>query len=366
MLWEALTGARLWAKRPELDILKSLVDKKIPALPDSAASQPAELREMVRRATSADPSERYATAKEFRELIEQYLARTGPYRSVTDLGLRLRETFADDGEKLRRILEDHASAAAGTVGDVPKLELRRVPNPPPPPASATTSARDAAPKASQPLQPSVASQPSSAADASDSRPRVASAAASGPYPAAAARPSKSNKTPWVFAALGIALAGGAVVYATSAKNEDIRTAPSPSVGQSAGDRATSQSNVESEWVDVTITTVPTGATIFIDGQPAPTNPYKVHEKRGARHSINVQAPGYLPLMKDVAFDTNLYLPIALEVLPEGGLVVTGSLRKPTASASASASAPASPSSSAAPRSPALHGLTMPRDVPGPR
>jgi serine/threonine-protein kinase len=364
MLWEALAGARMWGKRPELEILRALVDKKIPPLPESAMSQPAELREMVARATSADPEKRYATANEFRELIEQYLVRTGPFRSVTDLGLRLQEAFADDRDKLRRIVEDNTSALAETVGEVPKLELRRAqnvaPTAPTSRAAAPETVAKPPPQTSQPNIASESSQPTVAADARSSG-RLASAAASGAYAAAPHR-TKPSRMPWVFAMLGLALAGAAIWYATNPKHDGVAVTPiEPTASPSTiGSSTAATTSDGAEWVDVTITIAPAYAKVLVDGQPAPTNPLKMHERKGVHHNINVQAPGYLPVTKEVAFDTNLYLPIALELVPEGGLVVTGSLHKPAASASASASPPAS----AAPAP--LHKLNLPRDVPGPR
>jgi eukaryotic-like serine/threonine-protein kinase len=57
VLWELLAGERLWGKRPEIEVLGSLLEGKIPALPSSLNLDP-ELIAIVERALQPLPQDR--------------------------------------------------------------------------------------------------------------------------------------------------------------------------------------------------------------------------------------------------------------------------------------------------------------------
>lgn len=76
MLWEALSGRRMWADRPEAEIIVTLLNDVAPPLPNEDGIPPA-LRAACERALSRKPADRYASAAEFQRDIEAYLAREG-------------------------------------------------------------------------------------------------------------------------------------------------------------------------------------------------------------------------------------------------------------------------------------------------
>ncbi|HTV20109.1 MAG TPA: protein kinase, partial [Polyangiaceae bacterium] len=76
MLWEAIAGQRLWGDATDGQVVRSLVEGKIPPLPRDDVDP--RLVAVCERALAVDPSDRYPTAGEFRRELQACLeARTG-------------------------------------------------------------------------------------------------------------------------------------------------------------------------------------------------------------------------------------------------------------------------------------------------
>jgi hypothetical protein len=92
-LWEAVAGCRLWAKRPEKEIMASVLRGEIPQLSSRVDVDP-RLESIVTRATALDPDQRYASAEEMRLELEELLHTTAPVSS-RDIGEFLSAAFAE-------------------------------------------------------------------------------------------------------------------------------------------------------------------------------------------------------------------------------------------------------------------------------
>jgi len=110
MMWEALARRRLWDDKTEAEIVRHLLTKEIPPLPEEAGVDP-ELAAMCGKALSPDPADRYATADELRRDLERYLARQPDRCTPDDVGGFVREHFGELRETTKKLIDAHIKAA---------------------------------------------------------------------------------------------------------------------------------------------------------------------------------------------------------------------------------------------------------------
>lgn len=363
MLWEALAGKRMWGNAPELDILRALVERKIPPLPEDVKA-PDELRAMVAKATDSDPTKRYATAHEFRQQIEQYLLRSPAEESLTDLGIRMNEAFAEEREKLRKVVEGHVAKGSSQHIQLPKLDFKGPPAPPSAPASESSissitskPALDSNPsQPSQPSQPSIPNAANSSAQVSAvSNVTPAGTAIAAEVPALALRPPKASKLPWVFGGIAALVAIGAVGYAMNAQKPPpvANTAPTQSATPFPTEIPASElwqtKFQQVEAVDVAIVVAPPNAIIFLDGAQLAGNPYSAKHKKGGKHKVTATAPGYMPKSQDADFESNVQITLSLDKAPPGTVMGPNGVLVPATNSSGAKPAPSvAPSASTAP------------------
>jgi serine/threonine-protein kinase len=112
MIWEALAGRRLWQDRPDVAVLKWLVDEAPSALPSPRQFNPdvpAILEAICMRAVSPQRTLRQATALELRHELEHALASLPDQHRVRDAGPLVAQFFADERSRIRRLVEQQVS-----------------------------------------------------------------------------------------------------------------------------------------------------------------------------------------------------------------------------------------------------------------
>ena len=97
ILWEAIAGTRIWAKRPDKEIMTAVLRGDFPKLAAQVEVDP-RLERIVERAIALDPEQRYATAEEMRLELEELLATTTPV-STRDIGEFLSVAFAEANKR---------------------------------------------------------------------------------------------------------------------------------------------------------------------------------------------------------------------------------------------------------------------------
>ncbi|MDX1632651.1 MAG: protein kinase, partial [Thermoanaerobaculia bacterium] len=93
VLFEMLTGQRLFAGDSELSVLESVRECRVRSPREIDAGIPGDVERIVDRALRKDPDDRYQTAGEMQEEIESLLYELKPTPSQGDLGSYVRELF---------------------------------------------------------------------------------------------------------------------------------------------------------------------------------------------------------------------------------------------------------------------------------
>jgi serine/threonine-protein kinase len=94
VLWEALSGRRLFRRRTELETMRAIFDEPIPRLPRSA-SVPPRLETIVMRALERQPADRFQDAREMATLLQQHAFRSAGF-DLMQLGAQMKTLFAAD------------------------------------------------------------------------------------------------------------------------------------------------------------------------------------------------------------------------------------------------------------------------------
>ncbi|HEX4952197.1 MAG TPA: TonB family protein [Thermoanaerobaculia bacterium] len=140
LLFETLTGRRLFPGDNEVVILDAVRDGRVTSVRELDPTIPEAVEEVVDKALAKNPDERYATAGEMQQAIESLLYELKPTPSQSELGSWMRRLFA--GELL-------ATASAPTFRPAATATLDEARPTPTPPAPVT------------PFEPMPSSPPSS-------------------------------------------------------------------------------------------------------------------------------------------------------------------------------------------------------------
>lgn len=93
ILWETIAGSRLWGKRPDKELMMSVLKGELPELSSRVEVDP-RLERIVKRAMALNPADRYPTAEDMRVELEALLATTTPV-STREIGELLSVGFAE-------------------------------------------------------------------------------------------------------------------------------------------------------------------------------------------------------------------------------------------------------------------------------
>lgn len=311
MLWEAVAGTRMWKGVEDVVVLGKLINGDIPTSPKEVAPDvPDVLDEICRRALAPDPNDRYASAADLQEAIDDYLETIKERPNNRDIGALVSELFDRDRKEIRQIIESQLSK----LTDDGASSLDPVMIPDSMPSSRTPSATFTSNVVSETsLSPSV--------DAESSEPQ--------PSEVSAAPPQRQRSVLWLGAALAAVIATiGYVVTRSPAEgtSPDADTTASPSTAAAAPPTASetatagtaeppskSSSDSVPSIVRLTLRAVPASAQFSVDDGPWLDNP---HVRRVAaddeRHEIRVRAAGYETKKLVVPFDEDVVLDITLE------------------------------------------------------
>lgn len=125
MLWQALTGKRLWAGLSDLQVLARLHDGDIARARSVNPAVSAVFDEICARAMAPRREDRYATAEKMQDDLEASLERPGERVESKALAKLLSEVFAEPRLRVKREIEKHLAQGeeGAPPGPVPALRV---------------------------------------------------------------------------------------------------------------------------------------------------------------------------------------------------------------------------------------------------
>lgn len=285
MLWEALSGSKLWKGLSDATIMNRVLKGEIPRPANPTTEIPSELEAICVRALAVDPQERYQTALELELAIEEYLAKRSHYVSARELGRFMSDRFA----QVREAIGERVESELGRVG---------------------------------------ASQPA----AGSGIPRGATPSRTG-YTASSSTHSELPRSRlWMAAVACVAV--GVLILLWGLRGG---TAPVPTGTNGPSPLGSVSVSIEARPVDAQLT---------LDSVGVP-NPYVAKRQRDDKaHVLRVTAPGFVPEVLELTFDTDVRILRALSAVPTAAAASAG--QPSAASASTSQARPPAPAHAGVP------------------
>ncbi len=320
MIWEALTGRRLWKDVGDAAIVRRLLDGDIPPPHSIRADVPAAFGELCMKALSVRREDRHATAADLGQALEALLVDAGVRPAMRDAGALLASQHEEQRAKVRRIIETQLRGARAliqdesTAIDLPVVDLSTI--------TGSLDATDEQP--TNPVGP-PSWAPSSLGDPeSTSRPSLQSTASTGTWTSAA----RSRRVIVATMIVAASTAACVVVLAVSAGRGPeggpapvaTEAAAAPPIAASAAPVAASAVPAPVELgaqapgdVGLQVRAVPEDARILLDGRSVGRSPWSARLPRdGSRHELRVEAHGYTSRVREVVLDKDLELELVLE------------------------------------------------------
>jgi serine/threonine-protein kinase len=342
VLWEAMTGKRMWAGMPDYAVMKALLDGDIAEPRSLKPDVPDELNRICMRALAADKSQRYDTAELMSADLEAYLDTTARRATSRDLARLVSTTFAEEREANKRRI-DHQLGEVGSFSADYKT-LRR-------------ALHDGAASAVRDLRGASDDPPSGGSHLRETRvePR---------------RPPGDGRRGKLAIGVGVGvlviLLGGAVRWATSRSGANSPVAAVAATAAAATAVASTATPAASEQpvapaastvtrndeapkeVHVAISVTPANAQLFLDGNRVATTPLITTLPAGTKvHRVRAVAQGFVPAQAE--FVPNKDIDLSLTLVHARG---AGPAPRPVAAATPSDATQAKP------------GPTEPAPTPG--
>ena len=305
MIWEAVTGQRLWNGKNDVEILARILREGPPPLRSVRPDASRELESLCDRAMAQDPADRYPSAAALLDDLEAHLGRRSDAMAMRDVGGLVSAVFAEERRRMNAVIDETLARVRGSSprsGVMPTLEgqTRGTPSQRKARVRLPGDAIDSALMSLTPrmLPPSL--QPSAAAS----------------IPAADAH--AESRPGWrTRGAAGLALAGGglgllALLVALAASGHG---APAPARGAAtpASVPTPAVAPAAPVSVDLTIRVSPPVAQIAIDGAPLTGNPFRGRYVRdGLAHRVSATADGYDAKVVDVPFTSDVSIDVSLD------------------------------------------------------
>lgn len=324
VMWELLTGKRLFKGESDMMTLRLVKDCQVPRPSQLNPRLPPGLDDVVLKALAPTPDARYPDCGAFRLALEDYALNLRLPASSAHLSAYLREVYAEriatetDPVKLDQLAEDadldsrSNSSLSGMAGGPRSAASRAVPRPSQGPVPSTRSRHQ-----SQPPQPSTREKTRGTAPL-------------------LARPD-ARRVPWApvaAAGVGLLIAGAALVFLRgpgAAEATPVQPNPQPPVA--VQQPAQTQTQVAARPpeparpVVLPVNTEPPGATVSIDGETLGKTPTKLTLEPGTSSvEVTLALSGYEPVTRRVsATDSEL----SLALRPQAGKPSSGPGTKKT-------------------------------------
>jgi hypothetical protein len=106
MIWEAMTGRRLWSGMTDVEILARLIAGVPPALRSFCPNAPADLDAICSRAMARNQEDRYPSAGALIDDLERHLASRDDEMTMREIGVLIERTFREERQQTNLLIED--------------------------------------------------------------------------------------------------------------------------------------------------------------------------------------------------------------------------------------------------------------------
>lgn len=328
LIWQILTGVRLWKGVPDGRVIHRVIAGDIPKPSEVAENVPPELERVCMKALSRNREDRHASAVELQKDLEDVLEVMGQRVSLRDLGTRLDEMFKDVRTHIRTSIETQLSKAnSGEDVLMASPMLLRSGGTRTSTLTSGTGPGSWSNPNSGPLSPEESGRMGLPVDTGSGSVRSQVSGMANSIPAVDVEFPQKKKYLLPAIVGGIALLIGGAVLVPSIRSAlsgggtpppVASTAPSAptdtsAAAQNTADSAPATTAATGEEIELVVQATPEKARLFWDDAELPTNPYsKKLPKDGKEHKIRAEATGYETSIKLVRADQGGTLKIELQ------------------------------------------------------
>jgi serine/threonine protein kinase/ABC-type branched-subunit amino acid transport system substrate-binding protein len=105
LLWEMMTGRRLWAGLTQGETLKRVMSGEVPTPSSIDPRVPRELERISMKAMALQPEDRFSTASELAGELERFAEHLLPAVMARDIGGVVTQAFTEDRARIRQVIE---------------------------------------------------------------------------------------------------------------------------------------------------------------------------------------------------------------------------------------------------------------------
>lgn len=316
MLWEALTGRRMYEGQNDQATLWALASGDLPRASSVKPWVPPLLDEICARAMAWDRDKRYPSAGDLLHDLERYLETTDSGVTPREVGLCVSDLFRDDRIRVNGVIESHI---ARIRADAPREALPVL----------DLAVRGLTPSSERDVSPAQRSVQSVVPRLTgiDDEVQPSDRALVGPPR------TRARRGATLLAACGLAVVAAAIALWVGRTGDEVAVAqpwrseppsPAPLVITSTSEPSPAppapapapSPRERPELISVKVRISPENASIAIDGATVMGNPFSgKYVGDGAIHQVRVTAPGYIPKSVAVEFNANVALDLNLERIP---------------------------------------------------
>jgi serine/threonine-protein kinase len=278
MLWDVLAGRRPFQGMTDIAIIHKVMTGDIPSPRTVVADVPQVLELICMKALARDRNDRFATAAEMASALEEALDELGERGSVRDAGQLVATRFAEDRERMKKLIESQVAqmqraSATGPVA-LPVVVQER---------SELTSREG---RGATPVASSIPSLTADSAREDGQSKSIAGAFAGRSLAPTGQTPRRSNRA-LLFVGAAAVIAAGAVAGVLVMRSQ----APASAVSG-----PTASSSTAPTTHTVTIDSTPQGATVGEGDQVLGTTPMtlKLEVPSTNDRRLVMSLPGYAP------------------------------------------------------------------------
>jgi serine/threonine protein kinase len=300
MLWEALTGQRLWKGLTDVAMLHKIIKGDIPS-PRTIRGDVSERMEAIcMKALAPNREERYESAADFQSALEELMTELGERVTARDIGKVIAKTFDSDRTHIKSVIENQLKKSQTSTHTLPSI-------------SPLTNSGIRTAAGSRPSLPSLKdSVTMSGAFATGPTSVGASPSTPSSLVLSASQPPEAKKKPVVLIGAVVCAAIAGIVWLVTWKPAGDEAKPAASATATVAPAAPTTPPTANE-VEIKVVAYPAEAKIFIDNKPVVGNPYAgKFPKDSGEHQIRAEAPGHAPRARTISFESNIAVDITLD------------------------------------------------------